>query len=207
MQNGRMRVMLLAVGCLALAACTGGGSSSGGQHESGPPSRPAVFVPHPHARLGGPGNPITLSCADEAFPGPAKPGRDDLVIGPLFIMNGRQLAAANPAGFGEHGSYKIPLALRPGSMATVTIGASARGQVLIDNPYSPVGGVTAASYRSCAHYGGFFAQGFRFTHGRVRGCVPLDVRVDHESRVRHVRISLFAGPCRPPRPELIPPTG
>jgi hypothetical protein len=148
-----------------------------------------------------------LSCADEAFPGQAKPGQADLVIGPLFIINGKRLATANPAGFGERGSYKIPLALRPGSTATVTIGGSARGQVLIDNPDSPVGGVIAATYRSCPHSGGFFAQGFTFTHGRVRGCVPLDVRIDHEVRVRHVTLSLFAGRCRVPRTELIPPTG
>jgi len=199
--------MLLAACCVSLAACTGGGASSAARHEPRPPSRPAVFVLHPHGRLGGPGNPLTLSCADEAFPGPTKPARADLVIGPLFIINGKLLATAKPAGFGEHGSYKIPLALRPGSMAIVTIGASARGQVFIDNPDSPVGGVTAASYRSCAHSGGFYAQGFTFTHGRVRGCVPLDVRIGHESRVRHVTLSLFAGLCRSRRPELIPPTG
>ena len=207
MQNGLMRVMLLAACCLALAACTAGATSSKAPHGSRRPSRPAVVILHRHGRLGGAGNPLMLSCADEAFPGQAKPGPADLVIGPLFIINGKLLATANPSGFGEHGRYKIPLALRPGSTATVTIGASARGGVFIDNPDSPVGGVTSASYRSCAHAGGFYAQGFRFTHGLVRGCVPLDVRIGHQSRVRHVTLSLFAGHCRVRGTELVPPTG
>jgi hypothetical protein len=78
---------------------------------------------------------------------------------------------------------------------TVTIGAQARGQVVIDNPYSPVGGVAAASYHSCSRKTGFFAQGFAFTNGRIRGCVALDVRIGHQPQVRHVTLSLFAGSC------------
>ena len=38
-------------------------------------------------------------------------------------------------------------------------------------------------------------RGFAFTGGRTRGCVPLDVRVGGQSRVRHVTLSLFAGSC------------
>lgn len=65
---------------------------------------------------------------------------------------------------------------------------------MISNPNVPAG-VTAATYRSCPHAAGFYAQGFAFTGGQVRGCVPLDVKVGGQSRVRHVTLSLFAGSC------------
>jgi hypothetical protein len=55
--------------------------------------------------------------------------------------------------------------------------------------------VAAASYHACPHATGFFAQGFAFTDGRARGCVPLDVRIGSEPGVRHVTLSLFAGAC------------
>ena len=42
---------------------------------------------------------------------------------------------------------------------------------------------------------GFFAQGFKFTDGRIRGCVPLEVRVGGQARVQRVTLSLFAGSC------------
>ena len=42
---------------------------------------------------------------------------------------------------------------------------------------------------------GFFAQGFAFTDGRIRGCVPLEVRVGGQARVHRVTLSLFAGSC------------
>jgi len=72
--------------------------------------------------------------------------------------------------------------------------APARGHVMIDNPYA-LHGVTAATYHSCPHFAGFFAQGFAFTDGQIRGCVPLEVRVGDQVRVRHVTLSLFAGSC------------
>ncbi len=148
-----------------------------------------------------------LSCAQEAVPGypdppvPRQPQPGDLAIGPLFIVNGKRLATEDPADYGYRSygrrgrSYKIPFVLRPGSAVTVTIGAQARGQVVIDNPYSSVGGVAAASYHSCSRTTGFFAQGFAFTNGRVRGCVALDVRIGHQPQVHHVTLSLFAGSC------------
>jgi hypothetical protein len=141
-----------------------------------------------------------LSCGQESFPGypsqmPRLPTPGDLAIGPLFILNGKVQA---PAGSGDHGSYaKVPFAVMPGSTVTVTIGVQARGQVGIDNPYAytwGIGGpVAAATYHPCPGPMGFFAQGFTFTHGRARGCVPLDVRINHEPLVRHVTISLGAG--------------
>jgi hypothetical protein len=187
---------LAALTCAVVAGCTAGGTPGAGRRTSASSPRPAAS-----GRIGSPGNPLALSCAEESFPGypdrpiPARPQPGDLAIGPLIIVNGKRLAAADPAGYGEHGSYKIPLVLLPGRTATVTIGAQARGRIVIDNPYSPVGGVTAASYHSCPHATGVFAQGLAFTDGRARGCVPLDVRIGSEPRVRHVTLSLFAGSC------------
>ena len=103
-------------------------------------------------------------------------------------------AKADPAGFGEHGSYKIPFFVPRGSTVTVTIDPPARGHVVIDNPYARHG-VTAAIYRPCANVTGFFAQGFAFTDGKIRGCVPLEVRVGGRARVQRVTLSLFAGSC------------
>jgi hypothetical protein len=37
--------------------------------------------------------------------------------------------------------------------------------------------VTSAAYHACHSAGGFFAQGFAFTHRPFRGCVPLEVTV------------------------------
>jgi hypothetical protein len=68
------------------------------------------------------------------------------------------MANADPAGFGEHGSYKIPFFVPRGSTVTVTIDPPARGHVVIDNPYARHG-VTAATYRPCANVTGFFAAG------------------------------------------------
>jgi hypothetical protein len=66
---------------------------------------------------------------------------------------------------------------------------------VIDSPSSPTGTVTAATYHSCSDVAGFFAQGFTFTDGKIRGCVPLDVTTGRDTRVHHVTLSLFAGRC------------
>ena len=123
-----------------------------------------------------------------------QPRTGDLAVGPLIIMSGKMAATADPAGFGEHGDYKFPFVVTGGSTVTVTIGAPARGHVVIHNPYAPHG-VTAATYHSCSHAHGFFAQDFAFTDGKIRGCVPLEVRVGGQARVQHVTLSLFAGSC------------
>jgi hypothetical protein len=139
-----------------------------------------------------------LSCGQEAFsvpPVPQHPQAGDLTIGPVIIIGGKRLATADPAGYGTHGTYKIPIVVTLGSTVTISIAARARRQVVIDNPYSPVGGVVAATYHSCSRTPGFFAQGFAFRPGRIRGCVPLDVRIDHAADVRHITLSLFAGSC------------
>jgi hypothetical protein len=38
-------------------------------------------------------------------------------------------------------------------------------------------------------------QGFAFTDGKIRGCVPLEVRVGGRARGQRVTLSLFAGSC------------
>src|SRR5437879_6034366 len=80
----------------------------------------------------------------------------------------RSFPAPDPAGFGEHGSYKIPFFVPRGSTVTVTIDPPARGHVVIHNPYA-LHGVTAATYRPCSNVTGFFAQGFAFTNGQIPG--------------------------------------
>ena len=82
--------------------------------------------------------------------------------------------------------------VRPGATVTVTIGASARGHVVIA---TAPGGVTSATYHACRKPGGFFAQGFAFTRPPFRGCVPLDVTIGGQARARHLTLSLFARSC------------
>ena len=178
----RLLVVAPILACVTLAGCTGGGASSPAARPSGP--------------AGSPGNPRVFSCAEESFlPGPMPPMPEpgDLAVGPLVIISGKKVANADPAGFGEHGSYKIPFFVPRGTTVTVTIDPPARGHVVIDNPYAHR--VTAATYRPCSQVTGFFAQGFAFTDGRIRGCVPLEVRVAGQARVRRVTLSLFAGSC------------
>ena len=188
--------------CAITAGCTAGGttgatgatgatpaatarSSTGGRPGTGP--------------VGSAGNPLTLSCGEESFtpgsPPPQRPGPADLGVGPLYFPGGRKLATADPAGYGEHGSYKIPLALAMGTTATVTIAPPARGRVVISNPYSPVGGVTSATYHSCSTVPGFFAQSLAFVDGQTRGCVPLDITIDGQRTAHRIMFSLFAGAC------------
>ena len=205
--RGRLLFMAPILACVTLAGCTGGAASSGARptgpatspaaRPSSPAARPSGPAARPSGPVGSPGNPQVFSCAEESFlagPVPKMPEPGDLAVGPLVIFNAKQLATGNPSGWGEHGSYKIPIMVTMGSTVTVTINPPARGHVVIDNPYAPHG-VTAATYRPCANATGFFAQGFAFTDGKIRGCVPLEVRVGGRARVQRVTLSLFAGSC------------
>ena len=191
----RRRLLFIApmLACVTLAGCTGGAASSAAR-PTGPATAPTTKLTEP---AGSPGNPMVFSCGEESFtndPVPQQPQPGDLAVGPLVIFNARQLATGNPSDWGEHGSYKIPIMVTMGSTVTVTINPPARGHVVIDNRYAPHG-VTAATYRSCPDVTGFYAQGFAFTDGRIRGCVPLAVRVGGQARVQRVTLSLFAGSC------------
>lgn len=119
----------------------------------------------------------------------------DLAIGPLIIIHGLSLPAAKPADYGTDGNYKLPIVVTLGSTVAVTIAPQARGRVVIDNP-PPSAGVVAVTYQSCVRTPGSSVLGLAFTHRQTRGCVPLDVRVDNETAVRHVTLSLFAGSCK-----------
>jgi hypothetical protein len=189
----RRRSLFLApaVACLFLSACTGGTAHHAGQ-ATAPAAKPSAGPP------GSPGHPVVFGCAEQSFGGdttvPQRPQPGDLAIGALIIPGGQRLATADPAGYGEHGRYKIPFIVTMGATVTVTIDPPARGHVVISNPYAPAG-VTAATYRPCPHQVGFFPQGFAFTDGQIRGCVPLEVKVGGQPQIRRVTLSLFAGSC------------
>jgi hypothetical protein len=179
-----------ALTCMLLSACTGGAA----HHAVQATASASVSATGPAGRVG---HPAVFSCAEEAFTGsavPQQPQPGDLAIGPLIIPGGQRLATADPAGYGEHGTYKVPFIVTMGATVTVTIAGPARGHVVISNP-DVAAGVTAATYRSCPHVAGFFAQSFAFTGDQVRGCVPLEVRAGDQPQVRRVTLSLFAGSC------------
>jgi hypothetical protein len=191
--------------CAILAGCTGTGTPGTSRAAASPRLAPASS-PRLAGPLGSPGNPLVRSCAAEAWPGPpgrapVTPGPHDLAVGPMYFPVGLALATKTPswlgyAPFGRHGRfYKLPLVVRPGATVTVTIGASARGHVMIDVGGDMPGGVTSATYHACRKAGGFYAQGFAFTHPPFRGCVPLDVITGGQARIQHVMLSLFAGSC------------
>jgi hypothetical protein len=194
---------LAALACLILAGCTAGATSSAARRTTASSSQRAATSAHVAGRIGSPGNPLMLTCAEESFPlDPAfKPGPGDLVIGPLIIANGKLYANVKPV---DHGGNKIPFIVLPGRTVTVTIGAQERGHVWIDNPYAQINWgirlVAAATYHACSPQAirqGFFVQGFAFTSGPLRACLPLDVRIGHQVQVRHITLSLFAGSCPP----------
>lgn len=188
------RLLLLVVpvvACLALAACTGSTTP--------PAATKAPATKAPAGPAGSPGHPVVFSCGEESFAAGGttvsqRPQAGDLAIGSLIIPGGQRLATAKPAEYGAGGSYKIPFVVPMGATVTVTIDPPARGHVVISNPYASAG-VTAATYRPCAHMAGFYAQSFAFTGGQVRGCVPLEVRSGGQAQVRRVTLSLFAGSC------------
>ena len=187
--------MLLAA--LAIAAVGAAGCSSAVSHQSSrqPHRGPAIGT---LASLGSPGNPLMLSCGQTSSADLQRPRAGDLVVGPLWIINGRDSVDPNGAGPHPQHGYKYPIAVTPGATVTMTIAPPARGHVVIDNPYGPPG-VVAATYQACrpSFSSGWsvFVQGFTFTDGRTRGCVPLTVQTGHEARIRHVTVSLYAGPC------------
>jgi hypothetical protein len=187
----------LRLGVLALAVCMSTGCTAAPTQVRHPAPAQPVSGSLPSGPIGSPGHPLSLGCAAEAIVNspPPMPGQDDLLIGPLDIVNGRLLPTADPAGWGDDGTYKIPFAVGPYATVTVVIAAQARGYVAIDNPYGPPGGVVAATYHSCQGTWTVFPQSFAFRGGRTRGCVPLHVRVTGQPGTRQVTVSLFAGSC------------
>ena len=192
--------------CVVLAGCTGASTPGTNRAAASSPAQSPASSTHVTGPLGSPGNPLVRSCAAESWPGPpgrapVTPGPHDLAVGPMYFPAGLALATKTPAWwghtpFGRHGRfYKLPLVVRPGATVTVTIGASARGHVMIDVGADVPSGVSSATYHACRKAGGFYAQGFAFTRPPFRGCVPLEVTVGGQAQARHLTLSLFAGSC------------
>jgi hypothetical protein len=192
------RIVGVCLAAIAIAVGAAGCSLAVSRQASKQPHRGALNGT-PLAPLGSRGYPLMLSCDQTSRPPLQGPRPGDLVVGPLWIINGRE--PTDPAGAGphpEHG-YKYPIAVAPGATVTIMIAPPARGDVVIDNPYGPPSGVIAATYRACrpglSRGWSVFVQFFIFTNGRTRGCVPLTVRTGRNTRIRHVTVSLAAGPC------------
>jgi len=152
--------------------------------------------------LGTPTHPQILTCYEEAtqFTGGTLPpvGPHDVGFGPGYFPKARRLATLNPPDSGrgaELTGYKLPPVVYPGATVTMTIARSARSYVVQQNPWSSPQGSVSVTYRACSHKPGFFPQSFRFTDGRNRGCVPLDVRVGGKRKTSHIVLSFFAGRC------------
>jgi hypothetical protein len=194
-----LTLTLATLTCAILAGCTVSSTSRAARSPTVLPTQPLASGPHVTGPVGTPGRPLMLSCSEKSVAGPVTPGPGDVVVGPLYIINARNSVDPSGAGSAPQHEYKYPIAVAPGATVTMMIAASARGHVVIDNPYGPPAGVVAASYRACqpGQTQGWtvFVQGFTFTDGRTRGCVPLTVGIGREARIRHVTVSVYAGPC------------
>lgn len=152
--------------------------------------------------VGTPTHPQILTCYEEAtqFTGALPPvGPHDIGFGPGYFPKARRLATTNPPNSGRDAQltgYKLPPVVHPGATVTMTIARGARSYVVQQNPWSPPQGSVSVTYQACSHKPGFFPQSFRFTDGRKRGCVPLDVRVGGQRKTSHIVLSFFAGRCR-----------
>lgn len=153
--------------------------------------------------VGTPTHPQILTCYEEAtqFTGGSLPpvGPQDIGFGAGYFPKARGLATMNPPNSGRAAQltgYKLPPVVDPGATVSMTIARGARSYVVQQNPWSPRQGSVSVTYRACLHEPGFFPQSFRFTDGRKRGCVPLDVRVDGQRKTSRIVLSFFAGPCR-----------
>jgi hypothetical protein len=152
--------------------------------------------------VGTPAHPQVLTCAEEAtqFTGGLPPvGPRDIGFGAGYFPQARRLASMSPPNQNRGAfltGYKLPPVVDPGATVTMTIARGARTFVVQQNPWSPRQGSQSVTYRACLHKRGFFPQSFRFTDGRRRGCVPLDIRVNGQSKARRIVLSFFAGTCR-----------
>jgi hypothetical protein len=119
---------------------------------------------------------------------------DDLTVGPLTWPGLKAWAGGDPAHYGDpaSGDYKVGVTVLAGRTATVTVPATARGQLGLNYGqayhYTPAAEVTfvACPAADTTYVGGFHLTG--------RGCVPLDVQVG-ESAPTRVTVSFFAGRC------------
>src|SRR5207302_1040774 len=111
-EPARLRAMAkgawMHLGVLVVAGCVSAGCTAAGTHHARQPAAARTSASaSPGGVIGSPGNPLRLSCGQSASGDTSSlPGPQDLVAGPLDIIGGKVLATADPAGYGDHGSYK-----------------------------------------------------------------------------------------------------
>ena len=184
-------------------------SSSGRGRQAAPvvsraaPASPRSLPP-PVARPTGSaarGEPLLDPCGQARELTAPFPGPYDLTIGPLSYAGLRALSLTPAAGApnwsdGGH-YYKTGAQLPPGISATVRItGPAARYAAIITETGPPHGSHTV-TYQSCGHtnIAGFSWVGGFVLSGRHAACVPIAVTTGADPVVRHVVVSLGAGPC------------
>ncbi|WP_267593429.1 hypothetical protein [Carbonactinospora thermoautotrophica] len=184
---------------LLLAARTG---------EPGPPEpTQATAVPPLAPAAGAAANPRVLTCQRWGHPDPTPPGPDDLIVGPVRYPSLRRWQSMRPEDYGagpDLGFYKVGTVVRAGAATvTVTVAAPARSYAALSHPATEEGD-EAVTYQACPGTDTAFVGGFRLKGGRVRACVPLEIRVPGEAEPRQVTVSLFNGPCPQPSPSRSP---
>jgi hypothetical protein len=133
----------------------------------------------------------------------------NVVVGPLTLANGGDDPARTLANLQRIGWVKNPALVLPGHTVTLAIAPSARrraGLLYIHDAagHSPptlrdtvpkVRFIACDAAHSKSRAGGrpvtFWSGGFLATH--YPACVPVDIRVDHQRRVRHLVLSLGTG--------------
>jgi hypothetical protein len=200
--------LLVAVGALLPAACSGQGAAPG---RRAPPitavaERPATKPPATKPAAGPLGslpNPRQLDCRSRNawVPGEEndrfRPGRTDLAVGPLLIPGLLGWGHARPSQYGYDHRYKVGVQLRKGESATLSIPARfhrVAGLLYAERSRSastPAEADHAVTFTSCGDHHTPFIGGFFVLDPR---CVPLEVRPAGGRPVRQV-VSFFAGDC------------
>lgn len=132
-------------------------------------------------------------------------GPDDLIIGPL-VYQGAVLAFQGPDLPGPAPEpdadgvtrFKTGAALPPDTTVTVSIAGSARSYAGIATEDGPNAGFWQVTYVSCPQQKRssrmWWVGGFTLLD-RGSGCVPVDVQVRGEKKVRHAFVALNVAPC------------
>lgn len=130
---------------------------------------------------------------------------DDLVIGPLVYQGavlayqGTDLPGTPPSPDADGLTYfKTGAEVPPETIVTVSVGATARSSTGIVRGNGPAAGYSSVTYRACPakkqHGRVWWAGGFSLV-GKTSACLPSEVRVEGESDIRKVSVSLVVDPC------------
>jgi hypothetical protein len=148
----------------------------------------------------------------------AGPGEGDAVLGPAYFEGVAELAAAQPSMFTPRGGrpyieFKVLLALRAGTRATLVVPLGARKDAGIEwakpappitGPFTVANGGAAVELRACAEstrafsYAGTVGPWTQFGGGFIiagAGCVPVELRVAGRREPYRTRLSFGAGDC------------